>query len=345
MREDFIPAKVEYVGGTNKLNTFTVGNAYSAYFVEYWDGKRDNLHVRNNAGQIVDFVPMGDFRIISDPNGVLELDKEAHVRYIVKDEPDPESLKYGKSYRALGCDKDGFYLVEDETGYCYFFEASNFEVVYDPYGLLSTESLYYSLYGDKFDKPKDPNGTKPSAEDLRTVRVKLITGAYMYMEKSKIVGVCQYHGHPGALTKGLVRSHECDKKKCRYLKMFAERPFWEARETGRKAIQEKRELHKKHKKEEQEKQESLLAMAQNCADQMMMPIKITSVQKLTGENNYTIFYISEEAINDAYMYGTLGQMFTWLVGTASKIRHVKDMNGRYAVISEKISRSAQFDNF
>ena len=336
MRDDFIPATVEYIGNEGKaIDKFTIGKTYDAYFIEYWEGVRNSLHVRNNDGKIVDFVPFEEFKVIEDPQGVLEL-REALVKYIVEDEePDPLSLLTGNVYHAVGRDKDGYYLVEDESGCCYFYEASSFEIISDPDGILSQESVYYSLYGNMLgndDSDGDTYVSEGGEDDDKYKFVKLITGERLYVREKQIVGFCHCALHPGTLTKNLVKTHECDIKNCYYLRQYAEKPFWKAREDARKAKQMKKEKIKQKKKQEQDKKESLLHMAQNCADEMMMPIKITSVQKLTGEKTYTIFYISEEAINDAYMYAPLSEMFTWLVGIGSRLRHVKDLNGRYAVI-------------
>ena len=141
------PAIVKYTG--NELNDddngqFTVGKEYEAFFVEYWQGVRNSLHVRNNFGDIVDFIPFEDFIVVSDQDGVLTMD-EAIVRCITHRLDDIQlGLNYGHEYRAVGMDIDGNYLVMDESYDCYFYPKTDFEIVDDPRGLLSRISVYYS---------------------------------------------------------------------------------------------------------------------------------------------------------------------------------------------------------
>lgn len=129
----------------------TYGQCYEAFFLEYWEGKRNSLHVRCNDGEIHDLISFEDFEVISDEDNVLN-DYEAIVRCTTHDYDDEEfDLEYGKSYKAIGCDADGLYLVMDETRCCYFYPAHDFEIVDDPHGILSYQSCYYSYYSEKHD--------------------------------------------------------------------------------------------------------------------------------------------------------------------------------------------------
>ena len=47
-----------------KINyEFTLGCDYPAYFLEYWQGDRNSLHVKCNTGEIVDFILFEDKNI------------------------------------------------------------------------------------------------------------------------------------------------------------------------------------------------------------------------------------------------------------------------------------------
>ena len=139
------PAIVRYNGVNNKK--FTNGNCYEAYFLEYWEGERDSLHVRGNDGKVTDFNPFEDFVVISDEDNLLN-DFEAIVKCKTHSFDDELlCIKYGKEYRAIGCDKDGLFLVKDESGCCYFYSPENFEVISDEHGILSRRSVYYSFNG------------------------------------------------------------------------------------------------------------------------------------------------------------------------------------------------------
>ena len=134
---------------------FTGGRCYKAYFLEYWEGKRNSLHVCGNDGEIHDFIPFEDFEVIRDADNVLNY-YEATVRCITHDYDDELlDLTYGKTYKAIGRDADGMYLVMDESYCCYFYPAQDFEIVDDPHDILSHQSCYYSYYGSKDDDTPD----------------------------------------------------------------------------------------------------------------------------------------------------------------------------------------------
>ena len=56
-------------------------------------------------------------------------------------------MNYGSEYKAIGRDKDGMYLVMDESYCCYFYEPDCFEVIEDKHGILSRRSVYHSYDG------------------------------------------------------------------------------------------------------------------------------------------------------------------------------------------------------
>ena len=99
------PAKVKFVGNGNdyKLgckesqftycrdcdkkdcdmatkNRFVFGTIYNAYYLEYWQGKRDSLHVKGEDGVIDYFIPLSDFEIVSDEDNVLKNNRNTDVK-------------------------------------------------------------------------------------------------------------------------------------------------------------------------------------------------------------------------------------------------------------------------
>ncbi|WP_288868414.1 hypothetical protein [uncultured Parvimonas sp.] len=135
-----IPAEVVYIGYSTK--EFTNGKMYEAFFVEYWQGERRSLHVRNNFGEITDFNPFEDFEIVSDIDNLLNF-HEAIVKCI--NDSDFSDIEYGKTYKAIGRDKNGMYLVMDESYDCYFYHSDCFEVIEDKFEILKKQSVYYSF--------------------------------------------------------------------------------------------------------------------------------------------------------------------------------------------------------
>lgn len=145
------PAIVRYIGDSN--NKFTAGNYYEAFFIEYWQGERTSLHVRGNDGKVTDFNYLDDFEIISDESNLLNT-YEAIVRCKTHKYDDlVTGLTFGKEYKAIGCDKDGLFLIMDDSLDCYFYPPEVFEIVEDNHNILSRRSVYYSYYsGDEIVK-------------------------------------------------------------------------------------------------------------------------------------------------------------------------------------------------
>ena len=114
------PATVRYNGPSDEK--FSHGKCYEAFFLEYWEGERDSLHVRGNDGRVTDFNKFEDFTVISDEDNLLN-DYEAIVKCVTHAyDGELFDLNYGSLYKAIGRDKDGMYLVMDESFCCYFYD-------------------------------------------------------------------------------------------------------------------------------------------------------------------------------------------------------------------------------
>ncbi len=141
------PAIVQYHG--KACAKFTPGRQYEAYFIEYWEGVRSSLHVRGNDGIITDFNALEDFSVLSDEDHLLN-DYEAVLLCVTHRYDEPFSgITYGKTYKAIGRDKDGLYLVMDNSYCCYFYPPELFQVLRDDHGILGRQSVYYSFHGGK----------------------------------------------------------------------------------------------------------------------------------------------------------------------------------------------------
>lgn len=123
---------------------FVYSKVYNAYFLEYWSGTRDSLHVKGEDGIIDHFIPLADFEIVSDVDNVLN-NYEAVVKCVVRTYERYSMIYYGKEYKAIGVDKQGAYLVLDESGDCYFYPSSAFEIINDDHGILDV-TKHYCIY-------------------------------------------------------------------------------------------------------------------------------------------------------------------------------------------------------
>lgn len=133
------------------LRNFENGKIYNAYFLEYWQGERESLHIKGEDGKIRDFVPLSDFIILEDVDGVLNK-KEAVVKCISHDyDNDIVGITYGNEYKAIGYDLQGNYLVMDDSLDCYFYNPKLFTIVSDPYRILDAETSQPICFVDDFE--------------------------------------------------------------------------------------------------------------------------------------------------------------------------------------------------
>ena len=113
---------------------FLEGKEYKAYFLDFLQGTRDVLDVEAENQEVLSFVPLQDFEIVSDEYGILE-DKRAIVKCIKC--KGAQDLQVGKNYIALkrSKDKTKFYILDDSKD-CYYYSSDFFVVVEDKDNLL-----------------------------------------------------------------------------------------------------------------------------------------------------------------------------------------------------------------
>ena len=193
-------AIVRYIAESTEL--FTQGQTYKAFFVEYWQGKRDSLHVKANDGKIHDYVHFENFEIIEDTNNVLNM-YEADVKCITHDyDEELLELNYGQVYKAIGCDIDGLYLVMDESMDCYFYHPNCFEIINDPHGILNNQSVYYSFYGQANNAKRMEKAHTYSSNHKPELEKDDICGCFY----------CETIFSPTEITEWLIHSNPCDKR-------------------------------------------------------------------------------------------------------------------------------------
>ena len=134
--EDYITGKCkdnewEYCKQCEKKTTckeevfpyFRKGQEYKAYFLDYCQGKRDVLEIEAENGEILSFVPLCDFEIVSDKDNVLN-----NNYFLVKCiEDNVKDLTKNKVYKALK-ENDKCYYVLDNSFDCYYYPKEYFEI-------------------------------------------------------------------------------------------------------------------------------------------------------------------------------------------------------------------------
>ena len=117
-----------------KIFLFIRGKEYNAYFLDYLQGVRDVLDVQAENSEVLSFIPLSDFQIVSDEENVLN-ENYALVKCI--EVYKNQDLQVGKVYKALKLSPQGeYYYILDETLDCYFYPIKQFEIIEDAFELL-----------------------------------------------------------------------------------------------------------------------------------------------------------------------------------------------------------------
>lgn len=180
------------------------------------------------------------------------------------------------------------------------------------------------MYGKKFGgKILPDNGGK------ELVKTKLVSGEVLMISKNRIVGYCHCYLHRGALTKNLLKEHDCVGKGCHYFEKCAEAPYWV--EKQKKRDESARQRERKRTEEEQKKalDESRIREAQKIADLLGYDMKVIQIKKTEGKKHFVMFYISDRDENDWYRFVDLAREFGHSRWAYVELRHIKDMQGNY----------------
>lgn len=118
-----------------KCSRFVRDREYRAFFLDFCAGVRNVLEVEDERGEVQTHLPLSDFCIISDGQGVL-CDRRATVRCIAVG--GCGDVQEGKCYIATRADSAlQYYYVLDESNECYWYPKRLFTVESDPLGILS----------------------------------------------------------------------------------------------------------------------------------------------------------------------------------------------------------------
>ena len=83
------------------------------------------------------------------------------------------------------------------------------------------------------------------------VRAKLLDGKSVKISAREIVGYCHLEGHPGKVSKRILKEHQCLEKKCPFLERYNANPYWaelQKEEARKRKDKEVRKAEKRAKK-------------------------------------------------------------------------------------------------
>ena len=116
-----------------KIPMFVRNKEYKAYFLDYCQGVRDVLEVETELGTVETFIPLSDFKIVSDEFDVLN---EKYAIVVCLNADNRNDLTEGKRYKALRKNEHGLYILDDSSD-CYYYSKELFEIIEDKDGILN----------------------------------------------------------------------------------------------------------------------------------------------------------------------------------------------------------------
>ena len=191
----------------------------------------------------------------------------------------------------------------------------------------------FSLNDTKKEKPHHKSRCENSGENSRDELngAKLVSGDYVYISKNKLLGYCHCDLHKGYLTKSIYTKHKCAEKQCSFFQKFDNCPYWQAKrihqEYKKTAVQKKND-----KKAREDELRSWAAELQQMADNFGHHIKITSLRQGNNRGHIIAFYISDKPYNDRRRFFDVAKAFGAERSVYIELRHVKDINGKYALL-------------
>lgn len=181
----------------------------------------------------------------------------------------------------------------------------------------------------KRKKQKNTQNAPQKNDELKGA--KLVSGDYVYVQRRKLIGFCRCDLHKGYVTKSIYRNHKCGEKQCVFFQKFEDCPFWAA-EKGYKRYKNLSPSQKSKIKSEEEKFVRMAEELQKLADKFGYPMKITSVRQGEHKKHIIVFYLSDRPYNDFYRFLDLSRTFGFYRSAYVELRHVKDINGNYALM-------------
>jgi len=189
------------------------------------------------------------------------------------------------------------------------------------------------------DEPKPPVLIRSQTSER--IEARLFTGEHVVLKRGRIVGCCHNNIHPGKMTKGLLKQHDCLGKQCRFFEKYEDSPYWE-NDRNRKKEREKAKQKKKEQRAaaiaEEESLRSIGDALRECIPEEEDHLEIIRVERVSA-TVITVFYVSDNRFAD-------GNRFPTFLETAQRnhpawhlrLRHIKDLDGHFVTRDEFRSR-------
>ena len=165
-----------------------------------------------------------------------------------------------------------------------------------------------------------------------TINARLITGECVSIKRGGVVGWCHSTQHPGALSKQLLKEHECVEKSCFRLERNCQSPYWAALEERKREREERKEklrAEKLRKATEERELRQLRDCWQSYLDDMGSDMYIVRVLRDTPAR-FRVFYVSDNAFADGNRYPEFLDVLKFLHPYYKiNLRHIRDSDGSF----------------
>lgn len=183
--------------------------------------------------------------------------------------------------------------------------------------------------------------SSPRPIEKKVVSARLLGDKWIEITNVKIVGYCHNSIHPGKLTRKIMEEHDCVGKNCKFFEKYAESTYWAAEEDRKRQKEHRKKMQQIAKKAVRKLEEELAELKdlfQSYADDAGYSMLIVRLEK-ERPNRYRVFYVSDNLFADGNRFPDfLAAIKFFFPRYSIRLRHIKNVDGRFVTIDEYLSR-------
>lgn len=193
----------------------------------------------------------------------------------------------------------------------------------------------------KSPKAKPEKAATSLPPERKVVLAKLLGNQRIEISNAKLVGFCHNMIHPGSLTRKIMEEHDCPGKNCKYFEKYSDSTYWIAEEKKRQQKEQRKQLQRAEKEAAQKQKDKLTelkSLFQSYADEAGYEMLIVRLDQ-EQPNRYRVFYVSANPFADGDRFPDFLAAVRFSFPQFSiRLRHIKDLEGRFVTISEYLSK-------
>ena len=169
------------------------------------------------------------------------------------------------------------------------------------------------------------------------VDVKMLTGNTAKIQRKNILGWCHNRIHPGAVSKTILKDHDCLGKECRFFERNCQAPYWDAYEAQKRAAERKKEEIKKEKEKKVKEESALQDLTESWRTYLTEIDSDMQIVRVAADSPYAyrIFYVSDNRFADGNRYPEfLSELNNRYPKCRFILRHIRDIDGHFVTRNE-----------